>query len=115
MQTAQYEWRENCLASQSYASKVEAQITQKSKAQKEVEEIQKNAQESLLKCASEKGIKSLTSEFDLQKSIMACPAEYDEWAKSSPARLLLMADIKELTSQLARIKRFLQHTCIAMN
>ena len=76
MQTAQYEWRENCLASQSYASKVEAQITQKSKAQKEVEEIQKNAQEPLLKCASEKGIKSLTSEFDLQKSIMACPAEY---------------------------------------
>lgn len=115
MQAAQFEWRENCLASQSFASKVEAEITVKSAAQKEVEEIQKNAQEALLKCASEKGVKGLTTEFELQKSLMACPVQYEEWAKSSPAKILLGVEIKELSSQLSRIKKFLKHSCLAMN
>lgn len=114
-EVAQVEWRENCLASRSFADKVKAEITVKSAAEKEIEEIQKNAETILMKCASEKGITSLQTEFELQKSIMACPNEYEAWARSSPAKILLHAELRELSSQLSRINRFLLHSCLAMN
>lgn len=109
------EKQQNCVASESFARKVEIQINDRQLADVELKSMEKTAYRALLTCAKEQGISSLESENSLYKALQACPEAYQAWVQQAPARVILNQELKDLQSELSRIKRFIKHSCVAMN
>ncbi len=109
------ERQENCLASESFARKVADKISYRKQAASDLEGYEKTSFETLNQCAKEHGIKALASEDSLFRAFRECPEAYEAWVSSTPSKLLLKEEMKELEAELSRIKKFIQHSCLAMN